>query len=238
MSDSTVSDFTRIETQLSESFEDFKLSQDEKYAFRHILESLSNKDDMLAFARNKAFDIFRDQGLLDETVYFKSLNWLEKVIKTIDVVRISDSVAQARSYFSPGDSCANEIINRIQNARKTIDICVFTISDNNITDAILKAHLNGVNVRVLSDNCKAEDRGSDIYFLAEKGLNVRLDKSPNHMHHKFAVFDQAILLNGSFNWTRSASTVNEENITVLYDPSLVASFSDTFESLWEKSKPI
>lgn len=233
-----MSDFTRIETQLSESFEDFKLSQDEKYSISNLLESISNRDEMLAFARNKAFDIVREQGLTDEVIHYKSLNWLEKIIKTIDGVRVSDSVAQAKSYFSPGDSCANEIINRIQNARKTIDICVFTISDNNISEAILSAHIKGVNVRVLSDNYKAEDRGSDIYFLAEKGLDVRLDKSPDHMHHKFAIFDQAILVNGSFNWTRSASTVNEENITVLYDPCLVLSFSSTFDSLWEKSKHI
>ena len=81
---------------------------------------MTNKHEMLAFARNKAFDIFREQGLADEATHYKSLNWLEKVIKTIDSVRDTDAAGQARSYFSPGDSCANEIISRIQNAKKTI----------------------------------------------------------------------------------------------------------------------
>lgn len=45
-----------------------------------------------------------------------------------------------------------------------------------------------------------------------------------------------ILINGSFNWTRSASTVNEENITVLYDARLIALFTQEFESLWQASE--
>jgi phosphatidylserine/phosphatidylglycerophosphate/cardiolipin synthase-like enzyme len=227
-----------IEKHLAESFQDFKLSQDEKYSLRGFLENLSNKNEMLAFARNKAFEIYREQALTEDGVNFKTINWLEKIIKTIDGVRISLSVAQPKSYFSPGDSCANNIIDCIQNAKQTVDICVFTISDNNISEAILSAHLRGIKVRVLSDNFKAEDRGSDIYYLAEKGVPVKLDRSPNHMHHKFAIFDQWILVNGSFNWTRSASKVNEENITVLYDASLLASFSETFESLWQKSERV
>tara|TARA_R110001592_G_scaffold341474_2_gene630581 strand:+ start:15757 stop:16116 length:360 start_codon:yes stop_codon:yes gene_type:complete len=119
-----------------------------------------------------------------------------------------------------------------------MDICVFTISDNNISEAILSAHKKGINVRVISDNDKANDKGSDVYYLAEKGVDVKLDTSPNHMHHKFAIFDQKVLVNGSFNWTRSASTVNEENITVLYDASLITSFTTTFESLWNESHSI
>lgn len=233
-----MSDYAKVEQFLLESFEDFKLSQDEKYAFRNLLESLVYKREMLAYARNKAFDIYREQAVLEGEGFYKSTNWLEKVIKAIDGVRSKDSDSEPKSYFSPGDSCANQIIQCIQNARQSIEICVFTISDNNISEAILSAHKKGVRLRVISDNDKADDKGSDIYYLAEKGVDVKLDKSPNHMHHKFAIFDREILVNGSFNWTRSASTVNEENITVLYDASLVASFSTTFESLWKVSKTI
>ena len=232
-----MSDYAMIEQHLTESFQDFKLAQDEKYSLRSLLENLSDKKEMLGFARNKAFAIYREQPLLEEETFFKAISWLEKVIKTIDGVT-NYSGAQPKAYFSPGDSCAKQIINCIHNARETIDICVFTISDNSISEAILSAHEKGIKVRVISDNYKADDQGSDVYYLAEKGLAVRLDKSPNHMHHKFAIFDQKILINGSFNWTRSASTVNEENITVLYDASLISSFSETFESLWQESTRI
>lgn len=53
------------------------------------------------------------------------------------------------------------------------------------------------------------------------------------MHHKFAIFDGEILVNGSYNWTRSANDFNAENILVTGDPDLVAAFQREFDALWE-----
>jgi phosphatidylserine/phosphatidylglycerophosphate/cardiolipin synthase-like enzyme len=52
------------------------------------------------------------------------------------------------------------------------------------------------------------------------------------MHHKFALFDGQLLLNGSFNWTRSASLNNEENLLVTDNVVLVRSYQQQFELLW------
>jgi phosphatidylserine/phosphatidylglycerophosphate/cardiolipin synthase-like enzyme len=54
------------------------------------------------------------------------------------------------------------------------------------------------------------------------------------MHHKFAVLDGATLLNGSYNWTRSAGSFNEENLVVSSEPKLVQSFARHFEGMWTK----
>jgi mitochondrial cardiolipin hydrolase len=51
--------------------------------------------------------------------------------------------------------------------------------------------------------------GSDIGRLRNAGVPVRVDRVPAHMHHKFVVLDNRFLLNGSFNWTRSAVLDNE-----------------------------
>ena len=50
------------------------------------------------------------------------------------------------------------------------------------------------------------------------------------MHHKFALFDGRRLMTGSFNWTRSASEQNEENLIVTADPVLVARSQDGSKS--------
>lgn len=69
-----------------------------------------------------------------------------------------------------------------------------------------------MRVRIASDNDndKRFDDGSDIARLAALGIEVRLDDTPFHMHHKFAIFDGTSIANGSFNWTRSASSSNHE----------------------------
>ena len=66
------------------------------------------------------------------------------------------------------------------------------------------------------------------------GVGVRFDRSEAHMHHKYVIADARLLLTGSYNWTVSARTENEENVLVTSSPGLVASFTRNFESLWRR----
>ncbi len=135
-------------------------------------------------------------------------------------------------YFSPGEDCVNHIIDLIKEAYNHLDICVFTISDDRITRAIVDAMKNGVEVRIISDNFKVEDTGSDIEDLSRVGIPVKLDTTDNHMHHKFCVVDKKILLTGSYNWTRSAALYNQENVISTDDELVVEKFLSEFEKLW------
>ena len=42
-----------------------------------------------------------------------------------------------------------------------------------------------------------------------------------HMHNKYAIIDSTILVNGSFNWTSQAVTMNQENLVIQTDERLV-----------------
>lgn len=63
------------------------------------------------------------------------------------------------------------------------------------------------------------------------------DRTDAHMHHKFAIFAGTWLLNGSYNWTRSACYQNEENLTASNDAGLVRQFQGCFEQLWRSLGP-
>ncbi len=140
----------------------------------------------------------------------------------------------AEAHFSPGEACLQAIRAQFARARKTVDICVFTITDDRIAGIVLDAHRRGVAVRVITDNDKANDEGSDVSRIARAGVPVRQDQSEYHMHHKFAVFDGHVMLTGSYNWTRGAANFNEENIVVTDEPRLVEAFTGEFEELWRK----
>ena len=125
-----------------------------------------------------------------------------------------------------------------ENRRTTVDICVFTLTDDRITEAVIDAAARGVRTRIISDNDKSLDPGSDMRRLHAARILVRIDRTPNHMHHKFAVFDGKIVVSGSYNWTRSAAEDNEENIVVTNDQKIVRAFHKQFERLWPQMQPI
>lgn len=223
--------FDDLQALLLQTLEDFKLDQQEKHTLRELIKELP--DEQTRYLRNTAFDLVRPAVISGGEEGVRALRWLEKVVK---LTTAGESAAGIRPsvHFSPGDDCRRKIVDLLHGAKKSIAICVFTISDDRISEQILNAHKRAINVRIITDNDKANDKGSDVDTMQKQGVAVRKDRSSNHMHHKFAVIDQQLLINGSFNWTRSASERNEENILVTARPQAVQAFQAKFEELWDK----
>ena len=224
------------------SLEDARLSRNER---RVLMDQLGKRELSLeaqAELRRLACMLARES--LTETDAQTTVDWLSDVIKTIDRAARGElagtssgsraATVTATAFFSPGEECRRAVIGQLRHARSAIDICVFTITDDMIAREIIEAHRRGVPVRLLTDNDKSQDSGSDIHQLRKAGVPVRVDQSDYHMHHKFALFDRVRLLNGSYNWTRSAARHNEENLVLCSDASLMTAFSELFESLWAK----
>ena len=219
-----------FEAVLAAFVDDDRLSDDEKAQLRDWFVDL--EDDHKGFVSNRVFDLAREHITTGSDVG-KVLAWLQKIMGLLGNAS-PRSVIKSSAHFSPGDACRDKLIQLIGNARQSIDVCVFTISDNRISEALVDANDRNVKVRVVTDNDKVNDLGSDIEWLREQGVEIRIDDSPYHMHHKFMVVDMSILVNGSFNWTKSASINNEENILVIAEPALVEAFLSQFEEIWDK----
>lgn len=215
---------------LERAFTDRRLDNAEKLDLRELALDLS--PELKRFARNRAFELVRADMARGEGNGMAAVLWLEQVIKTLEATDAAPTRTQV--HFSPGPACRGAILDCLHQARQTADICVFTIADDRIAEAILKTHARGVSVRIVTDNDKVNDDGSDVAFLQGKGVPVRVDRTAYHMHHKFALFDGRVLLNGSFNWTRSASENNHENLVLTTDVEQVKGFARQFEDLWER----
>lgn len=224
-------DVDALDRTLRESVQDFRLDADEKVQLRALGQQLDAG--RVRFLRNRAFEIVRDAILREPGDALAAMRWLEQVVKTLDAASETATVVSS-AYFAPGDSCLRRLSDLMRGCRATLDICVFTIADDRLTESVLACHARGVKVRVVSDNDKQHDAGSDISRLQDHGIAVRLDHAPAHMHHKFALFDGNVLANGSFNWTRSATRDNDENLVVSDDPNLVRVFGLQFEKLWQQ----
>lgn len=224
-------DFSELDRLLRDSAADAVLDDAEKFELREIGSGLSR--DRVRYLRNRAFALVRERWSEPQAVQLDLLRWLEQVVRTLDAGADPPPV-EADAYFAPGDDCLRRLRELCLGAKRTIDVCVYTIADDRLRDALLDAHRRGVAVRILSDDHKVHDAGSDVLRLRDRGLDVRLDDTAFHMHHKFALFDRQRLASGSFNWTRSASEGNEENLVVTDDARLVRAFAAHFDGLWEK----
>ena len=213
---------------LQASLADERMSIDERSAFTEALRQFGGDQGKLKQARAAAFEVARNA--LEETEPSRVLAWLENAVRAIETS--AEAPIEVRCLFAPRDPCVDEICGLLHDARESADLCIFTITDDRIVNEIEAAHRRGVRVRILTDDDKAHDRGSDVHRLARMGIQVRKDHDPAHMHHKFAIVDGHWLLTGSYNWTRSASKENAENVIILDHVGACTQFEEEFERLW------
>lgn len=212
---------------LQSSIADEVFSKEEKRTFKAMVQDQLLDQNQLNFLRGKVYELANQK--INSTNYSFILGWTKMITGAL----AAPPPPTTDAFFSPGEECRTTILQNIDRATKQLQICVFTISDNNITKSLLAAHKRRVQIKLITDNDKSLDVGSDIDELAKAGIAVKMDTSPNHMHHKFMIADQRTLITGSYNWTLSAAKYNHENILVTSEAGVIKSFANEFEQLWK-----
>jgi cardiolipin hydrolase len=211
---------------LQRTLDDTFLSKSELHEVKAKLAEEHLDNEKLQSIRALIFQLANEKATA--TNYKLVIQW----IKDVSNLLANPSVDLNGVYFSPGETCRNAILEQLNNARQQLKICVFTISDDQITRAIIAAHKRKIPIQIITDNEKSFDKGSDIELLSREGISIRMDITTNHMHHKFMVTDEKSLLTGSYNWTSSAARFNHENILITRQPASVQSFLKEFDRLW------
>lgn len=223
--------------EFKDSLEDFVLSKAEKRSIKQDLAQHSFSKSEVMFLNSELKKMAQD--VMDESNKSCVINWLFESQKLLLNIAFNNTESNPpKVAFSPGEECLGDIIYTLRNARQKIDVCVFTISDDRIFDVMEDAFKRGISVRVITDNDKQFDKGSDVEKIRSIGIPVKVDCSKGHMHHKFAIVDDQVLINGSYNWTRSAATRNQENVVTTDDGHSVESFKRQFEKLWRETEQL
>ena len=130
-----------------------------------------------------------------------------------------------------------ELLDKLESAESTLDVCVYAISNWSLIDSLISAHQRGVAVRVITDQDQASVNPSPVEKLRRSGIQVRQNNDSYFMHHKFAVVDERCLINGSLNWTQQAVHGNRENVFISSNSDVVQPFLAQFQVLWEQFHP-
>ena len=113
--------------------------------------------------------------------------------------------------------------------------------------AVLEYELKkrGLAVQVVIDReFDAGNGRSKGKFLEAQNIAVRriaaikstaAEKEAGLMHQKFAILDRSAVLTGSYNWTRAADRLNDENLLFFRDAGpLAEEYRRVFSQLWER----
>ncbi len=139
--------------------------------------------------------------------------------------------------FSPDDGVSERIIDLLYEADDRIEFMMYSLTLDEIGEALLAQADAGVRVRGLLEGSQVENMGSEYARLRGSGLDVRKDSEPAKVHHKVIVIDEAITILGSYNFSRNAEVYNDENVLIIHSPEIAAKFLLEFERLYNLAVP-
>lgn len=130
-----------------------------------------------------------------------------------------------------------EIIALIDSAKTRIYFAIYTFTLPEIADALITAKKRGVEVRGIMDSKQSSNSyGAPVTAkLRAAGIPIATEKHASGtgiMHIKAIVTESAYAI-GSYNWTKSATTVNDEILEVGTDPALRQAYENILKRLFD-----
>jgi phosphatidylserine/phosphatidylglycerophosphate/cardiolipin synthase-like enzyme len=155
----------------------------------------------------------------------------------------AEMVVQA--CFSPQGKCSGYIVREIDKAQRELLVAVYAFTSEDLARAVVQARKRGVSVQIVLDRefDAANERSQGRFLEAQKIPLRRIsgmkpaapERDAGLMHQKFSVIDRKIVLTGSYNWTRSADSSNDENLLLFRDAGpLAEEYRRVFFQLWER----
>jgi len=143
--------------------------------------------------------------------------------------RMTIGDTQVENYFSPSDEVMDQLIKLVMGAKKSVHYMIYTFTDEDLVSALIAQSRAGVDVRgVIEGRCTSPDALASLTFAK---LPVKIDGNKYAMHHKVIIIDHDTVVTGSFNFTRSADTINDDNVIVIHNSSIAAEFEMEYQKI-------
>jgi len=134
--------------------------------------------------------------------------------------------------FTPGNNCANKIIDIINRAQFEILIQAYNFTDISIAQCVVNAKNRGVTVKIILDKSQIRSKHSLVKFLIKNGIYPFIDSKPAIAHNKIIIIDNILVIGGSYNLSKAAAQSNAENITIIQD----SAFAKKYIQYWYARK--
>ena len=127
----------------------------------------------------------------------------------------------------------SEIIKALDEAEKSLDIAMYSFTDDELAAAVIRAYDRGVKVRVILEDGKRNERGGEYDRLHDSGIAIKLATKGSLFHHKFVVIDDSLTITGSYNWSNNADKNNFENAVFISCEEIAEVYVKEFKEIWD-----
>lgn len=136
-------------------------------------------------------------------------------------------------YFSPNDNTQQRLKNTINSVNNDLFFGIYTFTDTSIANLFKNKNSAGYSVRGIMDSYSQSFTPYTTLSTA-LGSSLRVYSGTGTYHNKTLLVDAGLVgsdaqvFTGSYNWTISAQTKNDENTVVVHDESIVNQYYQSF----------
>lgn len=118
----------------------------------------------------------------------------------------------------------------IRGAHQSVDAAIYHLNLWSIRNALIAAHNNGVNVRIVMESDNMDE--VEVQEMQAAGLVILGDRRESLMHNKFVVIDQAEVWTGSMNFTINGGYFNDNHLVRIHSTRLAENYHREFEEMF------
>lgn len=149
----------------------------------------------------------------------------------------ANQFAQTKVYYSKTDTPDLQLVKLIRDADKYVYFAIYTLTKENIANALIAAKLRGLEVKGVLDYNQSiiPQEKPWISKFKKYGIEIKTPfKVEGLMHIKMLVTDKGYA-SGSFNWTVSAATINDDILEVGAVQGIHDQYLRIFQALYKRS---
>ena len=141
-------------------------------------------------------------------------------------------------YFSPDDHVQAALVDLIgAAAQDSIYFMAYSFTADPIGSVMRVSAADGLTVAGVMDADQIKSNvGTEFDPFSKAELDVYKDGIPGLMHHKVIIIDKSIVIFGSYNFTNSAETRNDETLVVIYNRDIAAQFMEEFQIVFKAAQ--
>jgi phosphatidylserine/phosphatidylglycerophosphate/cardiolipin synthase-like enzyme len=163
-----------------------------------------------------------------EEMFKRNFFGSDVVAKTPNPHLIIDGISM-EVYFSPDDKVAQRIVELLRGAQQSITFMAYSFTAGDFGKIISQKAKQGLKINgVMEQEQVKSNKGTEFTYFERAGLPVYKDGNPGQMHHKVFIIDEQIVITGSYNFSFSAETQNDENVMIFFDRQIAAEYLSEF----------